>query len=93
MLAMSGSHEIEDKIDIKAEEILRYPDMDLQTVARGYETLNSSQRTVLEKIEFAVTQSLEKIGGSVVEDRVRGKPSAQSEMNWRFFRTPQIRGG
>ena len=37
--------EIEDEIDIKAEEILRYPDMDLQTVARGYETLNSSQRT------------------------------------------------
>ena len=40
MLAMSGSYEIEDKIDIKAEEILRYPEMDLQTLARGFETLN-----------------------------------------------------
>ena len=50
------SPEIEDEIDIKAEEILRIPDIDLQTVASGYGTLHSSQKTVLETIDFAVTE-------------------------------------
>ena len=56
-LADIGLPECGDEIDIKAEEILRYPHIALETVARGHDKLNPSQRIVVDTIELAVKDS------------------------------------
>ena len=57
-LADIGLPELGDEIDIMAEEILRYPQMALETVARGHDKLNPSQRVVVETIERAVQEQI-----------------------------------